>query len=51
MNIFIVGGGNIGQRHIQSTLNLDPSFTINIVEINQKKPSGLQGYCQRKTKL
>lgn len=36
MNIFIVGGGNIGQRHIQSTLNLDPSFTINIVEINQK---------------
>jgi hypothetical protein len=35
MNIFIVGGGNIGQRHIQSTLNLDPSFIINIVEINK----------------
>jgi len=36
MNIYIIGGGNIGQRHIQSTLNFNSEYTINIVEINKE---------------
>tara|TARA_B110000483_G_scaffold239653_1_gene318588 strand:+ start:48 stop:986 length:939 start_codon:yes stop_codon:yes gene_type:complete len=36
MNIYIIGGGDIGQRHIQSTLNFNSEHTINIVEINKE---------------